>query len=165
MDHAARRGDRLDVETLLESLQTVPEPLPTPEEDRHDGDVHLVDQIRLQELADRRGAAADAHVQVTGELTGACQRLGGLGVDEVEHVAAFELQRRTHVVREHEAAITERVYAAVAVCGGSISAEHGIGLKKKPAYARHADPVRQDLARALKGLLDPKGLFNPGKVV
>ncbi len=28
MDHAARRGDRFDVETLLESLQTVPEPLP-----------------------------------------------------------------------------------------------------------------------------------------
>ena len=66
---------------------------------------------------------------------------------------------------ERVVAIEDALYTGLRELGGSFSAEHGIGLKKKPAYARHADPVRQDLARALKGLLDPKGLFNPGKVV
>lgn len=61
-------------------------------------------------------------------------------------------------------AVEAALYTGLRELGGSFSAEHGIGLKKKPAYARYADPVRQDLARALKGVLDPKGLFNPGKV-
>ena len=62
-------------------------------------------------------------------------------------------------------AVETALYTGLRELGGSFSAEHGIGLKKKPAYARYADPVRQDLARALKGVLDPKGLFNPGKVI
>ncbi|MBS1962133.1 MAG: FAD-binding oxidoreductase [Bdellovibrionales bacterium] len=48
---------------------------------------------------------------------------------------------------------------------GSVSAEHGVGLLKKPALGYTRSP--QDLAyvRALKRALDPKGLLNPGKIV
>jgi FAD/FMN-containing dehydrogenase len=48
--------------------------------------------------------------------------------------------------------------------GGSISAEHGIGLTKKPflGYTRSADEIQ--IMRDFKKVLDPQGILNPGKV-
>jgi FAD/FMN-containing dehydrogenase len=48
---------------------------------------------------------------------------------------------------------------------GSISAEHGIGLLKKPylGYSRSAHELA--LLRAVKQALDPRNILNPGKVV
>ena len=49
--------------------------------------------------------------------------------------------------------------------GGSISAEHGIGIMKRDVLPRVKDPVALDLMRTLKRTLDPKGILNPGKVL
>jgi FAD/FMN-containing dehydrogenase len=49
--------------------------------------------------------------------------------------------------------------------GGSISAEHGIGLIKRDELVRYKDPVALDLMRTLKRALDPHNILNPGKVV
>ncbi|WP_019904419.1 FAD-binding oxidoreductase [Methylobacterium sp. 77] len=49
--------------------------------------------------------------------------------------------------------------------GGSIAAEHGIGLLKRDELGRYGDPVGLDLMRRLKLALDPKDLLNPGKIV
>jgi len=49
--------------------------------------------------------------------------------------------------------------------GGSIAAEHGVGLIKRDELARYAPPVALDLMRDIKAALDPRGLLNPGKVV
>ena len=49
--------------------------------------------------------------------------------------------------------------------GGSIAAEHGIGLIKRDELGRYGDPVALDLMRRLKRALDPHDLLNPGKVV
>ena len=49
--------------------------------------------------------------------------------------------------------------------GGSIAAEHGIGLIKRDELALYGDPVALDLMRRLKTVLDPHNLLNPGKVV
>lgn len=48
--------------------------------------------------------------------------------------------------------------------GGSISAEHGIGLLKKPFLHYSRTPEELRIFRALKGVFDPKGLLNPGKI-
>jgi FAD/FMN-containing dehydrogenase len=48
--------------------------------------------------------------------------------------------------------------------GGSISAEHGIGLEKREAFSLHGDPARQALTRQIARSLDPDGLMNPGKI-
>ena len=48
---------------------------------------------------------------------------------------------------------------------GSISAEHGIGQKKRDLFIRTKDPAALDVMRSIKSALDPKGLMNPGKVV
>jgi FAD/FMN-containing dehydrogenase len=57
------------------------------------------------------------------------------------------------------------VFAVVAKFGGSISAEHGIGIMKRDILPRVKDPVALDLMRTLKRTLDPKGILNPGKVL
>ncbi len=48
--------------------------------------------------------------------------------------------------------------------GGTISAEHGIGLVKREALRQMLSPVEEDTMSALKMALDPRGLLNPGKI-
>jgi len=57
------------------------------------------------------------------------------------------------------------VFEVVAKYGGSISAEHGIGVVKRDLLPKVKDPVAFDLMRTLKRTLDPKGILNPGKVL
>ena len=64
-----------------------------------------------------------------------------------------------------QAASDEIVYAPLEPLGGSVSAEHGIGLAKKAHLARSRTPEEIALMSALKGLLDPRGILNPGKIV
>ncbi|HEX5935509.1 MAG TPA: FAD-binding oxidoreductase, partial [Pseudorhizobium sp.] len=60
--------------------------------------------------------------------------------------------------------LEDAVYAGIREAGGSFSAEHGVGFEKRHGYLTYVSPEKQALARALKQALDPKGLFNPGKV-
>ena len=57
------------------------------------------------------------------------------------------------------------VHDIVAGLGGSISAEHGIGLLKREELSLYKDPVALELMAAIKAAIDPKGLANPGKVL
>lgn len=49
--------------------------------------------------------------------------------------------------------------------GGSISAEHGIGLLKKPYLQSTRSQPEIDLMRQLKRVFDPHGILNPGKLI
>jgi FAD/FMN-containing dehydrogenase len=69
------------------------------------------------------------------------------------------------VPQDRYRAIEDVLYAGLREGGGSFSAEHGVGVEKRDAYERYADPVKRDLARAVKRLIDPKGGLNPGKIV
>ena len=62
-------------------------------------------------------------------------------------------------------ALEGRVYREVGLYGGSISAEHGIGMVKKPFLHESRDAAQVALMRGLKGLLDPQGILNRGRVV
>jgi FAD/FMN-containing dehydrogenase len=53
----------------------------------------------------------------------------------------------------------------VAKLGGSISAEHGIGVMKRDLLPGVKDPVALNLMRTFKRTLDPNNILNPGKVV
>ena len=57
------------------------------------------------------------------------------------------------------------VHGLVGKYGGSISAEHGIGVMKRDELPHVKDPVALDLMRTLKRTLDPNGILNPGKVL
>jgi FAD/FMN-containing dehydrogenase len=56
------------------------------------------------------------------------------------------------------------VYGPLGNLGGSISAEHGIGLEKKPYLSLCRNEGEIALMRALKAALDPDGILNPGKI-
>ena len=49
--------------------------------------------------------------------------------------------------------------------GGSISAEHGLGVQKRDVMHFSQPPAAVHLMAQLKALLDPKGILNPGKVL
>ena len=57
------------------------------------------------------------------------------------------------------------VHDAVAARGGSIAAEHGVGLYKRDELPIYKDPVALALMATVKRALDPQNLLNPGKVV
>jgi len=57
------------------------------------------------------------------------------------------------------------VFAVVKKYGGSISAEHGVGVLKRDLLPSVKDPVALDLMKSLKRMLDPNGILNPGKVL
>lgn len=59
----------------------------------------------------------------------------------------------------------EIVYECVGRFGGSISAEHGIGVIKQPFLHHSRDESELALMRGLKSLLDPRQILNPGRVL
>jgi FAD/FMN-containing dehydrogenase len=67
-------------------------------------------------------------------------------------------------VAAHRGAITRLVHDLVVAAGGSISAEHGIGVLKQADLARLGDPARLAAMRVIKAALDPAGIMNPGKL-
>ncbi len=61
--------------------------------------------------------------------------------------------------------INRIVHDIVVDLGGSISAEHGIGVAKRDELRRYKDPTELALMRRIKQALDPKGIMNPGKIL
>ncbi|RQS11313.1 FAD-binding oxidoreductase [Burkholderia sp. Bp9002] len=64
-----------------------------------------------------------------------------------------------------EAELDEVVYAVVRAMGGSISAEHGIGVLKRPYLGHTRSEAEIAVMRRLKDALDPRHILNPGKVL
>ena len=61
--------------------------------------------------------------------------------------------------------VEQLVYAPLVAFQGSVSAEHGIGLEKKPYLDVSRSANELALMRSLKQALDPGNILNPGKVV
>ena len=57
-----------------------------------------------------------------------------------------------------------QVYEPLMAFGGSVSAEHGIGLEKKGWLSHSRTKAELALMRQIKRSLDPKNLLNPGKI-
>ena len=56
------------------------------------------------------------------------------------------------------------MYGSLKNYGGSVSAEHGIGLEKMAWLNINRSHTELNLMRSIKLALDPKNLLNPGKV-
>jgi FAD/FMN-containing dehydrogenase len=78
-----------------------------------------------------------------------------LGADQVG-LAEFE-------ARCHD--ISEQTYALTQALGGSISAEHGIGMLKQPWLDKVRSPAEIAVMQGIKRVLDPAGIMNPGKLL
>jgi FAD/FMN-containing dehydrogenase len=62
------------------------------------------------------------------------------------------------------AKVEDLIYRPLAAIGGSVSAEHGIGLEKRAYLPLSRTAAEISTMRLLKNALDPKGILNPGKV-
>jgi FAD/FMN-containing dehydrogenase len=60
--------------------------------------------------------------------------------------------------------VSNQVFSLVQQYGGSVSAEHGVGLLKKHYLNYSRDPQEIEYMRLIKQAFDPNGVLNPGKV-
>lgn len=66
---------------------------------------------------------------------------------------------------EAEQTINQLTHDEAIAHGGTISAEHGIGVLRRAELARYKPAVELGMMRAIKAALDPDGLMNPGKLL
>jgi FAD/FMN-containing dehydrogenase len=85
---------------------------------------------------------------------------GHLGDGNLHVIVQVQPQNYTALRPQIEAL----VYGPLGNFGGSVSAEHGIGLEKKPYLSVCRSEGEIALMRTLKAALDPTGLLNPGKI-
>jgi FAD/FMN-containing dehydrogenase len=62
-------------------------------------------------------------------------------------------------------AVDEAILRLAADCGGTISAEHGVGVAKARWLALTRSPGELQAMEAIKRALDPEGMLNPGAVL
>ena len=61
--------------------------------------------------------------------------------------------------------VNDILYGIIRDAGGSVSAEHGIGIEKRDYLSWSRTDAEVEVMRTLKRTLDPKGILNPGKVI
>jgi FAD/FMN-containing dehydrogenase len=60
--------------------------------------------------------------------------------------------------------VDDQLFGMIERYGGSVSAEHGVGLTKKPYLHHTRSKPEIDFMRAIKRQFDPDGIMNPGKI-
>ncbi len=135
-----------------------------PEAERRDGPAAHHD-ISVA-VAAMPGFAIDASAAVEGRFPGArVLAFGHLGDGNLHFNVRAPAADGAAWLARHGDAITALVYDLVTAAGGSISAEHGIGVLKRDELARLGDPAKLAAIRAVKAALDPLGIMNPGKLL
>ena len=61
--------------------------------------------------------------------------------------------------------VRNEIFAAALRLGGTVTAEHGIGLSRRAALVDQVGPDVIDVMRTIKDALDPLGIMNPGRVI
>ncbi len=127
-------------------------------------------QALLEDIAvppSRLAEAVEGVLRVRDEY-GLPMALGGhIGDGNLHPAIAYNPRDRRSVERAH-AAFREIMRLAVRL-GGTVSAEHGIGLLKREGLREELEALGAskalEIMRAIKRVFDPKNILNPGKVV
>ena len=61
--------------------------------------------------------------------------------------------------------VRNEIFVAAIALGGTVTAEHGIGLSRRAALVDQVGPDVIDVMRSVKAALDPLGILNPGRVI
>ena len=86
---------------------------------------------------------------------------GHLGDGNIHYNIGQPVNMAGGIFMAREPEINDIVYDIVDALGGSISAEHGIGILKKTQLAKRADPAKLGMMKIIKTALDPDGILNP----
>jgi D-lactate dehydrogenase (cytochrome) len=109
---------------------------------------------------------AEANAAVTALLPGARPvPFGHVGDGNIHYNVSQPAgaDKAAFMAREDE--VQDLVFGIVRKYGGSISAEHGVGVAKRDRLPGMKDRTAMELMRAIKQALDPNGILNPGKVL
>jgi len=99
------------------------------------------------------------------------ERRSGLRIGNVFHAGDGNLHplicydERVPGQPEQAEAVAAEILGYCVEAGGSLTGEHGIGADKSQYMPRMFDDVDLALMRRVRGVFDPKGLCNPGKVL
>jgi len=80
-----------------------------------------------------------------------------LNILKPEHMTKDNFFNECQIVNKH-------VFETVQKYGGSVSAEHGVGMTKKPYLHYSRSETEIDYLREIKKVFDPKNIMNRGKI-
>jgi glycolate oxidase len=60
--------------------------------------------------------------------------------------------------------VRDEIFAAALAMGGTVTAEHGIGLSRREALVDQVGSDAIEVMRSIKAAIDPLGIMNPGRV-
>lgn len=125
----------------------------------HDSAVPLSQQATFVKQVEKRIAEyrPDARIVMHGHI-------GDGNIHVLAIIPGFKQDQKDQIA-DTVVGINTIVDEETAALGGSISAEHGIGIANRERLARVTKPVELKLLRSVKAMLDPKDIMNPGKVL
>jgi glycolate oxidase len=71
---------------------------------------------------------------------------------------------RNHAELERVERAFDEIFVAALALGGTITGEHGVGIKKRHILPQKAGAVGMKTMKAIKLALDPNNILNPGKI-
>jgi glycolate oxidase len=108
------------------------------------------------------GVATRAIVEISRRHDVPVFTLGHAGDGNLHPIIVVPGGDRSADQRAGEAA--DEIFALALDLGGTITGEHGIGVLKRRWLAREIGETAMGAHRAIRRALDPRGVFNPGKV-
>ena len=115
---------------------------------------------RVPELIEKAGAALGARYPDIRIVA-----FGHVGDGNIHYNCSKSERQDSREFFAQAPAVNRMVYDVVKSLGGSISAEHGLGVLKREEITHYKSPLELDMMRAIKRTLDPLGIMNPGKVL
>ncbi len=90
---------------------------------------------------------------------------GHVGDGNIHYNCSKSERQEAQAFFDQAEAVNHIVYEVVQALGGSISAEHGLGVLKREEIKRYKGELELEMMRSIKRTLDPNNLMNPGKVL
>ncbi|WP_225906511.1 MULTISPECIES: FAD-binding oxidoreductase [Ensifer] len=114
------------------------------------------------EFIDRTGAAVRALAPEAALVI-----VGHMGDGNVHFIPFFSFEHWNALEKRNEiaTAIRHAINDVAHALGGTFSAEHGVGQVSLKEMDRYKTPADLTLMRAIKSAIDPRGLFNPGRLL
>ena len=120
-------------------------------------------KVLIEDVAVPRSRLADMFAEIR-----RIEREYSIRIPTVAHAADGNLHPNFvyegDTVPEHIWNAADELFRSAIRLGGTLTGEHGVGLLKKKWLRDELGDDQWELQRAIKGVFDPQGLLNPGKV-